>query len=261
MNGESIEGRVAVVTGAGAGIGRACALRLAGAGARVIVSDIDQRGAADTVQQIRAAGGDAHLVVADVGEREQVFDLIEQAEHWYGDLDILVNNAACVLYAPLIDMREEDWQRMLRVTLGSVFHGTQAALRRMVPRGRGAIVNIASGAALSGEPGLGAYSAAKAGVINLTKTAAVENARHGVRVNAVLPGAVATAGLMAGVANSPYPEAAWTAQIPAGRFGEPDEIAGTVLFLASPLASYVNGATVVVDGAVSARTAAPRFDG
>jgi len=255
-----IEGRVAVVTGAGAGIGRACALKLAGSGARVVVSDIDARSAQETAQLVRAAGGDAHAVAADVGDRAQVFDLIDQAENWYGGLDILVNNAAAVLYAPLIDMEEEAWDRVLRVTLSSAFYGTQAALRRMVPRGRGAIVNISSGAALSGEPGLGAYSAAKAGVINLSKTAAVENARHGIRVNAVLPGATATQGLMAGVQSSPYPENAWTGQIPARRFGEPDEIANAVLFLVSPLSTYVNGATLVVDGAVSARTAAPRFD-
>lgn len=255
-----VQGKVAVVTGAGAGIGRACARRLAAGGARVVVSDIDTRTAAETVQLIRAAGGEAHAVIADVGERAQVFDLIAQAQDWYGDLDIVVNNAAAVLYAPLIDMEEDAWQRTLQVTLSGAFYGTQAALRAMVARGKGAIVNISSGAALSGEPGLGAYSAAKAGVINLTKTAAAENARHGVRVNAVLPGATATQGLLAGVESSPFPERAWTCQIPAQRFGQPDEIANAVLFLASPLSTYVNGAALVVDGAVSARTAAPRFD-
>jgi len=255
-----IAGKVAVVTGAGAGIGRACALRLAAEGARVVVSDIDAKSAERTVLQIRESGGEALLVTADVGARAEVFALIEQAQQWHGALDIVVNNAAAVLYAPLIDMEEGAWQRTLQVTLSSAFYGTQAALRRMVPQGGGAIVNIASGAALSGEPGLGAYSAAKAGVINLTKTAAVENARHGVRVNAVLPGATATQGLLVGVENSPFPERAWTRQIPAQRFGEPEEIANTVLFLVSPLSTYVNGAAVVVDGAVSARTAAPRFD-
>lgn len=252
--------KIAVVTGAGAGIGRACALRLAEQGAKVLAGDIDVHTAAETVALIRAAGGTAESAAVDVGERDQVFALVERAQQLWGDLDIVVNNAAAVLYAPLIDMDEATWQRVLQVTLSSAFYGTQAALRAMVPRGKGAIVNISSGAALSGEPGLGAYSAAKAGVINLTKTAAAENARHGIRVNTVLPGATATRGLMSGVEHSPYPEEAWTRQIPSRRFGKPEEIADTVLFLVSPLAGYVNGAALVADGGVSARTAAPRFD-
>jgi meso-butanediol dehydrogenase/(S,S)-butanediol dehydrogenase/diacetyl reductase len=255
-----VAGKVAVVTGAGAGIGRACALRLAEQGAKVLVGDIDAETAEATAALIRQAGGAAHAARVDVGERAQVFALIDRALQCWGDLDIVVNNAAAVLYAPLLDMEEETWQRTLQVTLSSAFYGTQAALRVMVPRGKGAIVNISSGAALSGEPGLGAYSAAKAGVINLTKTAAAEHALHGIRVNTVLPGATATRGLLNGVEHSPYPEAEWTKQIPSRRFGQPGEIADAVLFLVSPLSSYVNGATLVVDGAVSARTAAPRFD-
>ncbi len=254
------EGKVAVVTGAGAGIGRACALKLAENGARVIVNDINEAGARETVREIEARGGSASVVIADVGIRAQVFDLMTQAVTRYGSLDIVVNNAAAVLYAPLIEMDEESWQRILQATLSSAFYGVQAALRIMVNQGGGVIVNISSGAALSGEPGLGAYSAAKAGVINLTKTAAVEHAKDGIRVNAILPGATATQGLLIGVQNSPFPESDWTKQIPSRRFGQPEEIANAVLFLVSPLSTYVNGATLVVDGAVSARTAAPRFD-
>jgi NAD(P)-dependent dehydrogenase (short-subunit alcohol dehydrogenase family) len=256
-----IGNKVAVVTGAGAGIGRATALKLAEQGARVIVSDINAETAAETVKLIEQSGGTATAVVTDVGVRAQVFELMDKAVAQYGTLDIVVNNAAAVLYAPLIDMDEESWQRTLQVTLSSVFYGTQAALRLMVKRGAGAIVNISSGAALSGEPGLGAYSAAKAGVINLSKTAAAENACHGVRINAILPGATATQGLLIGVENSPHPEHEWTRQIPSRRFAQPEEIANAVLFLVSPLSTYVNGATLVVDGGVSARTAAPRFDG
>lgn len=255
-----IEGKIAVVTGAGAGIGRATALKLAEAGAKLIVNDIDAEGAAATVELIRAAGSSAAAVIADVSVRAQTFELMAQALARYGDLDIVVNNAAAVLYAPLIDMDEDTWQRTLQGTLSSAFYGTQAALRIMVERGKGAIVNISSGAALSGEPGLAAYSAAKAGVINLSKTAAAEHAQHGIRINAILPGATATRGLLAGVDASPYPAEEWTKQIPSRRFGQPEEIAGAVLFLVSPLSSYVNGATLVVDGGVSARTAAPRFD-
>ena len=255
-----LQGQVAVITGAGAGIGKAVASRLAEQGARVVVCDINRDTAIHTADAIKQAGGNARAVTVDVGERTQVFELMDHAVSEFGALDIVVNNAAAVLSSPIIDMDEEIWQRLLRVTLSGTFYGIQAALRIMVRQRAGVIINIASAAALTGEPGLGGYSAAKAGVVSLTKTAAVECACHGIRINAILPGATTTAGLVAAVAASGHAEQEWTRQIPGGRFGQPEEIADAVLFLASPLSNYINGTTLVIDGGVAARSSSPRFN-
>lgn len=255
-----LDGQVAVVTGAGAGIGKAIALRLAEQGAYVVVSDIDRDTAMHTADAIIESGGNARAVTVDVGERTQVFELMDYAVSEFGALDIVVNNAAAVLSSSIIDMDEEIWQRLLRVTLSGALYGMQAALRIMVRQRTGVIVNIASAAAMSGEPGLGGYSAAKAGVVSLSKTAAAECACHGIRINAILPGATTTAGLVAAVAASGHAEQEWTRQIPSGRFGQPEEVADAVLFLASPLSTYINGTTLVIDGGVAARSSSPRFE-
>ena len=255
-----LKGQVAVITGAGAGIGKSTALRLAEQGAHVIASDIDRDTARRTADAIIERGGKARAVTADVGERAQVFELMDYAVSEFGALDIVVNNAAAVLSSPIIDMDEQTWQQLLRVTLSGAFYGTQAALRIMVGQRTGVIINIASAAAMAGEPGLGGYAAAKAGVVSLSKTAAVECGCHGIRINAVLPGATATAGLVAAVEASGHAQEEWTRQIPSARFGQPEEVADAVLFLASSLSNYINGTTLVIDGGVAARSSSPRFN-
>jgi len=255
-----LEGRVALVTGAGSGIGRACAQRFAAEGARVFVNDVRPEAAEAVAKEIVAAGGRAEALPADVSDAAQVDAMVRAAAERGGRLDVLVNNAAAPHGASVEDTTDADWRRVQSVTLDGVFFGVRAALRVMRAQGAGAIVNVSSGAGLGGEPMLGAYGAAKAAVINLTQTAAVENARHGVRVNAICPGAIETPPLLAWVDYVPGGRAAWEAQIPQRRLGRPEEIAAVALFLASDEASYVNGAVVVADGAVAARTAAPRFE-
>jgi meso-butanediol dehydrogenase/(S,S)-butanediol dehydrogenase/diacetyl reductase len=256
--GERLKGKVAVVTGAGSGIGRATALRFAAEGARVVVNDLNAETATRVAKEIEAAGGIATAFPADVADARQVEALIREATSRFGRLDVLVNNAAAVIPGPLESIADADWRRTHAVTLDGVFFGIRAALPVMAAQGGGSIINIASGAAVAGEPGLAAYGAAKAAVVNLTKTASVENAARGVRVNTILPGPIETPPLLAAV-EATGGRAGWERQIPCGRLGKPEEMASVALFLASDDASYVHGAAIIADGGVAARTNSPRF--
>lgn len=255
-----LEGKVAVVTGAGSGIGRATALRFASEGAAVVVGDLAVESAESVTAEIKAAGGRGLAFRVDVADSAQVDALVEAAVTTFGRLDILMNNAAAPHGAPVSATTDADWRRVMSVTLDGVFFGVRAALQRMTVQGSGSILNISSGAGLGGEVMLGAYGAAKAAVINLTKTAAVESAGLGVRVNCICPGPIATPPLHAWLGVMPGGPEAFARQIPAGRIGEAEEIAAVATFLASDEASYVTGAVVVADGGVNARTATPRFD-
>jgi NAD(P)-dependent dehydrogenase (short-subunit alcohol dehydrogenase family) len=256
---ERLRGKVAIVTGAGSGIGRACALRFAAEGASVVVADVRADAAEAVAKEIARAGGVATALGTDVSRREDVDALVREAVGRYGRLDVLVNNAAAPLPGSVAETSDESWRAVQATTLDGTFFGLRAALRVMASQGAGSIVNVSSGAALGGEPGLAAYAAAKAAVVNLTKTAAVENGPLGIRVNAILPGPIETPPLLAFVAATGGREA-WTRQIPARRIGTPDEIAAVALFLACDESSYVNGAALVADGGIAARTSSPRFD-
>jgi len=256
--GDRLQGKVAIVTGAGSGIGRATAKRFAAEGAKLVVNDLDAEAATRVAKEIEAAGGIAAAFPADVADPRQVEALIREATSRFGRLDVLVNNAAAVLPGPLESISDADWRRTQAVTLDGVFFGIRAALPVMAAQGGGSIINIASGAAVAGEPGLAAYGAAKAAVVNLTKTASVENAARGVRVNTILPGPIATPPLLAAV-EATGGRAGWERQIPCGRLGKPEEMAAVALFLASDDASYVHGAAIIADGGVAARTNSPRF--
>lgn len=258
--GDRLAGRVAVVTGAGSGIGRACACRFASEGARVVVNDIEPDAAARVAKEIAEAGGEASPFAGDVARRADVDGLIQCALARYGRLDVLVNNAAAPLGGLIEHVSDEDWRRVQSVTLDGTFYGVRAAIAAMAARGGGSIINIASGAALGGEVGLGAYAAAKAAVVNLTRTAAVENAARNVRINAICPGPIETPPLLGYVQSLPGGRAAFERQIPQKRLGRPEEMASVALFLASDESSYVTGAVIAADGGVSARTASPRFD-
>ncbi len=242
---------VAIVTGAGQGIGRAIALRLARDGALVAVADLNGRAAGDTVELIRNLGGDGVAIVCDVTHSESVRALIEKVVADRGGVHVMVNNVGGQVDVLLKDTTDQDFQQQLQLNLASSFYGMREALAVMLPAGRGSIVNIASGAGLMGSPGLGPYAAAKAAIINMTQTAAVENARSGVRINCVVPGAVGTAGMLAWLEQKPGARAAWEESMVPGRLGKPEEIANAVAFLAGDEASYVNGAALVVDGGAS----------
>jgi meso-butanediol dehydrogenase/(S,S)-butanediol dehydrogenase/diacetyl reductase len=255
---ERLRGKVALVTGAGSGIGRAIALRFAAEGAAVVVNDLVADSAQRVVKEIEAADGRGRPFPADVSDSRQVEAAVRFAIAQFGRLDVLVNNAAAVVPGAVESLSDADWRRTQSVTLDGVFYGMRAALPVMAAQGSGAIINISSGAAVAGEPGLGAYGAAKAAIVNLTKTAAVENAARGVRINTILPGPIETPPLLAAV-DATGGRAGWERQIPCGRLGRPEEMAAVALFLASDDASYVHGAAIIADGGVAARTNSPRF--
>jgi meso-butanediol dehydrogenase / (S,S)-butanediol dehydrogenase / diacetyl reductase len=253
-----LKGKAALVTGAGSGIGRAIARRFAAEGAAVVVNDLVAESALRVVKEIEAANGRALPFPGDVSDPRQVEAAVRFAVAQLGRLDVLVNNAAAVLPGPIETLADDAWRRTQSVTLDGAFYGIRAALPVMAAQGGGAIINISSGAALAGEPGLGAYGAAKAALVNLTQTAAVENAARGVRINTILPGPIETPPLLAAV-EATGGRAGWERQIPCGRLGRPEEMAAVALFLASDEASYVHGAAIVADGGVAARTNSPRF--
>ena len=241
-----LAGRVAVVTAAaGTGIGGATARRLLAEGATVVVSDV-HAGRLDTAvaELTAAAPGRVHGAVCDVtaaGAFEALFDEVEQVA---GPLDVVVNNAGLGGSAPLVEMSDEQWGRVLAVSLGSTFRSTRAALRRLLPRGRGAIVNVASVTGWRAEAGQAHYAAAKAGVMALTRCAAVEAAPAGVRVNAVAPTLAMHPFLARAVSEEEL--AHWASVQPQGRAADPAEVAAMITFLASDYASYLTGEVVSV---------------
>jgi len=258
--GERLRQKVAVVTAAGSGIGRAIARRFAAEGAIVVVNDIRADAAAEVTAEIDREGGRASSLVADVSESAEVNRLVGETVSRFGRLDVMVNNAAAPLLGRIDQMTDQEWNAVFAVTLNATFYGLRAAIPPMVEQGGGAIINTASAAGLGGAIGLGAYGGAKAAVVNLTKTAALENADKNVRVNAICPGSIATPPLLAFVDMVPGGRATFERQIPARRIGTAEEIANVALFLASDEASYVTGAVIVADGGVLAAIGGTTLD-
>jgi NAD(P)-dependent dehydrogenase (short-subunit alcohol dehydrogenase family) len=246
-------GRTALVTGGGRGIGRAIALRLAREGAAVAVVDIDGDPARAVVKEIAALGRTGVALAADVGDEAAAERAVRNAEKALGPLAVLVNNAAWTTKATLDATGPADWDAEFRVTLRAAYLMIRAVLPGMVERGRGAIVSVASvnGLMSFGNP---AYSAAKAGLINLTRSVAVEHGPKGVRANAVSPGSVRTEhpSWKERLARDPQVFEKLARWYPVGRVGEPEDIAAAVAFLASDEAAFVNGANLVVDGGLTA---------
>lgn len=249
-----LKDKVALVTGAASGIGRAVALAYAREGARVVVSDLQVAGGEETVALIRVAGGEAVFAAADVADPASGAALVQCAVQAFGRLDIACNNAGIGgELAPTADYPDVAWQQVIAVNLSGVFYGMKAQIKQMLAQGQGgAIVNIASILGQVGFANAPAYTAAKHGVVGLTKVAAMEYGRQGVRVNAVGPAFIHTP-MIAGLEADPAGAQALRDLHPIGRLGEPAEVAELVLWLSSPAASFVTAAYYPVDGGYLAR--------
>jgi NAD(P)-dependent dehydrogenase (short-subunit alcohol dehydrogenase family) len=245
----SFAGRVAVVTGGRRGIGRAIALALAQAGADVALGDrtVDDGQLEAAAAEIKKLGGRALALQVDITKKAEVDNFVQAVVAEFGAIDILVNNAAMNIRAPLLELGEDGWGKVIDTDLKGCFLCAQAVGKIMVEQGRGNIVNIASTAAMHPTPGMGAYCIAKAGVVMLTGVLAVELGGYNIRVNAVAPSMVKTK-FSQPLWSNPETLKEIEAGIPLGRLAEPGDIVGSVLFLASDAAGYITGHTVVVDG-------------
>jgi acetoin reductase-like protein len=248
--------KIAIITGAGRGIGRAIAMRLAGEGANIAVCDIDADTAAETVAQIKERGVEAIGLQLDVRDRKGIAEMVQTVVDAWGRIDILVNNAGITISKPVTEFDEEEWDRTLDINLKGVFNCSQLVLRKMVEQGSGKIVNIASESGKTARPDFSVYAASKFGVVGFTQGLAQEVARFGINVNAVCPGIVHTAmweeldrvlakrkGMKEGEVL-----ASRKALIPIGRLETPEDVAGVVAFLVSDDASYMTGQAVNVTG-------------
>lgn len=245
--------RVAIVTGAGRGIGRAIALAFADAGADIVIAEIEESLAQETAAEIQARGRKALVVPTDVRIARQVDNMVEQTLKEFGKIDILVNNAgAWVVLSPVLQTKEEDWDRCIELNLKSVFLCCKAVGKVMVRQKRGSIINISSLAGFVPYTAAPHYAAAKAGVTNLTQTLAFELAPHKIRVNAIAPGSIETS--LAAEIYRLHPELREQRlkSIPLGRLGRPDDIAAAALYLASDAADWVTGETLMVRGGLLA---------
>lgn len=253
MAGDRLAGRGALVTGGASGIGEAIARSFCAEGARVLIVDLD----AEQGKRLRAELPGAAFLELDVSEPAGSRRMVEAACAAFGRLDIVVNNAFWARANRIQKLSDEAWSRTIRVTQDAVFFGIRAAFEVMIPQGSGAIVNTASISGLGGDDGMSAYNAAKAAVINLTRAAALEAARHGVRVNCVCPGLIETPAVQRAYLTDPGARERIGSRVPLRRLGRPEDVANVVLFLASDEAAYVTGAAYVVDGGQSIRSGVP----
>lgn len=242
---KALADKVAIITGSSRGIGKATALALAEAGAKVVVNYANSSGAADeVVKQIEENGGEAIALQADVSKADQVDALVKATQEKFGSIDVLVNNAGITRDTLLLRMKPEDWQSVIDLNLTGVFLCTRAVSKIMLKQRSGRIINISSVAGLMGNPGQANYSAAKAGVIGFTKTIAKELAPRGVTANVVAPGFIAT-DMTEELKNTEE----ILKYIPLGRYGQPEEVAGLIRYLAAdPSAAYITGQVMNVDG-------------
>lgn len=250
----TLDGKVAVITGASSGIGRATALVFAGYGARLALADVDIDGGHETERMVKELGAEVFFAPTNVGDEGDVATLIELTEQTYGRLDVAFNNAGVEgIMVPTTDVTVQDWDRTIAINLKGVWLCMRAEIPAMLRSGGGSIVNTASVAGLVGFPNLAPYTASKHAVIGLTRTAALEYATQGIRVNAVCPGVILTPMVKRIIDAHPELEAGFVATEPIGRLGQPSEIGEAVAWLASDAASFVTGHAMAVDGAFVAQ--------
>jgi meso-butanediol dehydrogenase / (S,S)-butanediol dehydrogenase / diacetyl reductase len=239
--GDRLEGKVALISAAGAGIGEAVARKFAAEGAHLWLNDVDPVRLDDLVGELNSQYGNVAGSAGDVSDSVFVNSWVDAAVERYGHLDVLYNNAGIASFGLIAEISDAEWRRQQAVTLDSVFYVTRAVLPHMVTLGSGSIVSMSSGAGIGGSPNLGSYGAAKAGVINLMETVAMEYARHGIRANAVTPGPTLTGPLRATAENTPGGEEAITKGLVLRRASRPEEVANLVTFLASDESSNITG--------------------
>lgn len=248
----SLAGQAAVVTGAAGGLGRCIAAAFVKQGAAVVLADLDVSGLDRLVDELTGHGGRAAAVPADVTRPEDCERMVQTALFRFGRLDIVVNNAGLRIHKPALELSADEWDRVLAVNVKGVFLGAQAAARVMLPQRHGRIINMASQYGLVADPNRSNYITSKAAVIGLTRALAVEWAPHNVQVNAIGPAFIPTPPNAAYVAEEAGRQEV-LAKIPLGRLGTPEDVAGAVIYLASPAASWLTGHTLVVDGGWTAR--------
>jgi NAD(P)-dependent dehydrogenase (short-subunit alcohol dehydrogenase family) len=252
---DRLRDRVAIVTGAAQGIGRAIARVFAAEGAGVVVSDVNSELGGQTAEEIRRTGGVVEFIRADVSSADDVNALVARTVERFGRLDTVVNNAAATAVADAVRLSEADWDRTLDICLKSVFLTAHAAIPRLIEAGGGSIVNISSVNAIVTNPGFPAYSAAKAGMLGLTRNLALEFAHAKVRVNAICPGIIATKPFLDEIAASAEEEWAAHEVQPLPYWGTPEDVAWTAVFLASDESRFMTGATLVLDGGLTIQSA------
>lgn len=249
---DRLKDKIAIVTGAGSGIGRAIAIEFAKEGAKVVASDINEDTAQETVKLITEKDGEAIAIKTDVSNKEDIDAMVKKAINEFGGLDILVNNAGVALMADLANTTDEIWQKTIDVDLKGVFLGIRAAAPEMEKRGKGKIINTASIAGKIGFPGITAYCAAKGGVVNLTRETALDLATKKINVNAIAPGVIKT-NMTVDILKDPKQAEGMLAQTPLGRFGEPEDIAHLAVYLASDESDFMTGQTIAIDGGWTAK--------
>lgn len=249
----NFQGKVVLVTGGAYGIGRATAYAFARKGAQVVIADVDAERAEESVRTIMDEGGQALFLKTDVSKEEEVRHLLERIEGFYGRLDCAFNNAGIHKeFIPFTEFPSKDWDELMGINLRGLWLCMKYEIRLMEKRRKGAIVNTSSVAGIKGVPSNPAYPASKHGVVGLTRSAAIEYAKKGIRINCVCPGPIRTG--MHEMLVAAYPETveAMLGAVPMGRIGEPEEVAYAVLFLCSDEASFITGAVLPVDGGISA---------